>query len=370
MSDKNNKINIAIIGAGIFGITAALKLKENNFSVDIFEASSDILQGASYNNQNRLHLGFHYPRDSETVKQCAQGYEDFYNQFNSCVKTNFSNAYFISSENSLTSSKNYLEFCIKNELQFKKIDLNNFEPKIEHCDLGILTNELVYDASELRIFLKNELIKKNIQPQLNSKINSIKKNLNDFTLTHKNEKKQYDCIINTTYSNINQFDKLLGIDEVDYQFEYTMVPIIEWMDKPIGITIMDGPFMTILPFGKSKKSLLYHVTHSVVDSTISKKMPENWSNPSSSPSSFIDKKSLFDKMITSTEYFVSTIKHAKLLGYLEGPRIILPRLDATDTRPSIISEPIPGFISVFTGKVVHCTWVANEISKNLLKKYA
>ncbi len=370
MSNKNKKINIAIIGAGIFGITTALKLHENNFSIDMFESSSDILQGASYNNQNRLHLGFHYPRDSETVKQCAQGYQDFYNQFNCCIKGNFRNAYFISSENSLTSPESYLEFCTKNKLEFKKIDLNNFKPKIEHCDLGILTNELVYDASELRIFLKNELIKKNIRIQLNSEIKNIKKNLNGFTLTHRNEKKQYDCIINTTYSNINQFDKLLGLDEVDYQFEYTMVPIIEWIDNSIGITIMDGPFMTILPFGKSKNFLLYHVVHSVIDSTISKKIPEGWSNLLSSPSSSISKKSLFDKIITSTEHFVSTIKHAKLLGYLEGPRIVLPRLDDTDTRPSIISEPIPGFISVFSGKVVHSSWVANEISKNLIKKYA
>ena len=56
-------MKIAIIGAGIFGITAAIKLsKFKDFNVDVFEKCNSIFQGATYANHNRHHYGFHYPR--------------------------------------------------------------------------------------------------------------------------------------------------------------------------------------------------------------------------------------------------------------------------------------------------------------------
>ena len=60
------KKKIAIIGAGWFGCHIALEiLKLNKFKIQIFERNKDIFNGASSNNQNRLHLGFHYPRSKK-----------------------------------------------------------------------------------------------------------------------------------------------------------------------------------------------------------------------------------------------------------------------------------------------------------------
>ncbi len=57
---------IAVVGAGIFGITTALKLSEKH-EVDLYEANSDIMQAASAINQFRLHRGYHYPRSPQTI---------------------------------------------------------------------------------------------------------------------------------------------------------------------------------------------------------------------------------------------------------------------------------------------------------------
>ena len=35
------------------------------------------MNGASSNNTNRLHLGYHYPRDLNTAQQCKKGFELF-----------------------------------------------------------------------------------------------------------------------------------------------------------------------------------------------------------------------------------------------------------------------------------------------------
>ena len=61
-------MKIAIIGAGFFGATAALKLSKYH-DVDLFEKKKDILNGASKINQFRFHLGFHYPRSKKTLNE-------------------------------------------------------------------------------------------------------------------------------------------------------------------------------------------------------------------------------------------------------------------------------------------------------------
>ena len=48
--------SVAVIGGGIFGTLAALKLAEAGCRVTIFEAGGELLCGASLANQNRLHL--------------------------------------------------------------------------------------------------------------------------------------------------------------------------------------------------------------------------------------------------------------------------------------------------------------------------
>ena len=63
----------------------------------------DIFLGASGYNQNRLHLGFHYPRDLKTAKQSLKGFNKFKNSFKECINENFVSYYYIAKKDSLTS---------------------------------------------------------------------------------------------------------------------------------------------------------------------------------------------------------------------------------------------------------------------------
>ena len=87
------KFNIIVIGCGIFGAEIALKASSKGLSVKVFEANEDILLGASMNNQNRLHLGFHYPRDIETGIQSIRGFDLFKKKYEKCIQSNFLNTY-------------------------------------------------------------------------------------------------------------------------------------------------------------------------------------------------------------------------------------------------------------------------------------
>lgn len=112
MNNLSNK-SVSIIGGGIFGCEIAIALDSVGISVNLFEMNSNFLIGASKNNQNRLHLGFHYPRDIKTGYQCVDGFDRFSKKYEKAIFKNFKNAYFISDKNSKTSVKDYYQFCKK-----------------------------------------------------------------------------------------------------------------------------------------------------------------------------------------------------------------------------------------------------------------
>ena len=64
-------MRIAIVGGGIFGITASIILAKNH-QVELFEKNNELLQSASGSNQYRIHRGYHYPRSPDTVKDIIE----------------------------------------------------------------------------------------------------------------------------------------------------------------------------------------------------------------------------------------------------------------------------------------------------------
>lgn len=359
-------MNVAVIGCGIFGATIALRLNGAGCKVTVHERLSAILGGASFNNQNRLHLGFHYPRDMHTAKQCARGFLRFKETFRESILEGFPNAYFIASQGSLTSPDEYLAFCEKLDLPYEITDLDGFLPRVEGVDLGLLVDEVVYDCGELRRVIGQQLAASPIELRVSVNVDSISRTHAGFVLrTGDRLEGPYDAIVNCTYSDGNRFTDQLGHNVPRRQFEYTVVPIFEWNEAPLGITIMDGPFMTVLPFGNSGRFLLYHVKHSVVAEQTGRHLDRTWLDQETSPMRRLDSEPFFHSIFESCREFVPALESARPVGFLEGPRVVIANQDDTDARPSLVESPEPGYVSVFSGKIDHCVWVADEVIETL-----
>ena len=133
---------IAIIGGGIFGSVIYIMLKKNGFDCTLFEKNKNLLSGASTNNLNRVHLGYHYPRDDQTAQQSRKGYLSFNKFFKKAIVNNFQNYYFIANK-SKVNFKKYLEFCKRNKLSFAPV--NNLSFKLNNIEGGIKVKEPIYD---------------------------------------------------------------------------------------------------------------------------------------------------------------------------------------------------------------------------------
>ena len=104
---------IAIIGSGIFGLAIAEKLQKLNCQIDIFEKNKNILSGASRNNLNRIHQGFHYPRSISTIRQSSKNYKIFVNKYRYFVKNKQISYYLIANKESKINLKKYLNVTKK-----------------------------------------------------------------------------------------------------------------------------------------------------------------------------------------------------------------------------------------------------------------
>lgn len=363
----SKEIDVAVVGGGMFGAEIAIKAKSYGLSVEVFEAKDNILSGASANNQNRLHLGFHYPRDIETGKQSIRGFEAFKQKYAGCIQGGFLNAYFIANNNSLTSTRAYLEFCEQLGVPYQEITASDLPIAVHGVDKGILCDEVVYDCAILRELVWENLRHMNVDVAIGERVEKISKIGGRYKIeTGKRSSVLADVVINASYADINRLTRQLGHHVAERQFEYTVVPIISLDIPKVGITIMDGPFMTILPYGKSDNFLLYHVEHTLVAKEISSQMDPGWLIPESAPFAEVDKHQYFLEMINICKEYVPALERATVTGFLEGPRMVLACKEDSDARPSIVINYDNSYFTVFAGKVDHCMWVADDVGHQLM----
>lgn len=342
-------MKIGIIGAGIFGISTALCLSKS-FEVDLFEKNDDILQSASGINQYRLHRGYHYPRSLETAISSKNSELSFKKEFGDAIVKNSQNYYCISKFNSLTTRKQYLEFCIKSGLEFEEIELENVNSK--EIDLCVKVKENLFDPIRLKKLCWKKLNKNNV---------------NVFTKQNMNLKllKSYDKIILATYANQNKLLESNSNFQKNYQFEICEKPVVKLPNSLSGksIVIMDGPFMCVDPFGNSGNFVLGNVVHAIHKSNIGKypQVPQEFSNLINRGVIRNPSITNFSAFIKSGSKFIPELQNAKHLGSMYTIRTVLPNLEKTDARPTLVTKLNTKIISVFSGKIGNCFDAAQKV---------
>lgn len=363
-------MRVAVIGGGIFGCRIALSLAEAGHQVTLFERRDRIMQGASRANHNRLHLGFHYPRDPETARQCLRGFLRFLAEFQECVSFGFPAHYYVASEGSLTSAADYVAFLDEVGPPYRRVPLDS---RVAGCSLAVQTWEAVYDAGRLAMVLAARLQHAaGVDLRYSVTVDAIERQRGDLILdltdlsgrsgadAEATSRSRFDAVVNCAYEDQNRLTAMLGIDPPSRLFEYTVVPIIEIPGLPRqAITIMDGPFCSIQPYGFTDNFLLYHARYSVLASAVSKFCPYGKDAPTDSM--LESSTSHFETMKLDGARYIPALAEAKLLGWLQGPRMVLAGVDSTDARPSTVHSPLPGYITVFAGKVDHSSFAADDV---------
>jgi len=210
-------MNILIIGGGWVGCHLAMKLRDKH-NITIFDKNIELFCETSFKNQNRLHYGFHYPRNHRTRMLCKDTYQKFIDEYGFLVEDVKNNVYCV-------PNKSLIDFdTFKTIFRDFEYDIYNDKFSTDGC---IKTKEKFINYRVAKEFFNKEL--KHLFKQI--KVDTIEELKNN-----------YDLILNCTNNNIPS--------DNGYFYELTISLIIEKI-KDINfdsLTLMDGKFFSIYPY--------------------------------------------------------------------------------------------------------------------------
>lgn len=359
---------IIVIGGGIYGLYSALYLgKRTDNIVQILEYENRAINRASWINQARVHMGYHYPRSITTAMKSAEYFKRFVDDYYFCIHKNFKQIYAMSKDFSWTNACDFERFCNSIGIKCELVDSNKYF-KNQMCDGAFLTEEYTYDAQILRDYLLNEIDKfKNIKIEYGVRIANVKKE--GVYVLETNKGVYYsDYVINATYASTNQISNLFGESLFNVKYELCEIILCDVNDKmkEIGITVMDGPFFSIMPFGKTG----LHSLTSVVFTphlTSSEIFPEfECMNSMNGVKGYCCREQLgncnecSNKPLTAWHYMSKLaqkyVRDDYCFSYNKSLFSIKPVLLASeidDSRPTVIqtNSGSPKFISILSGKI-------------------
>jgi hypothetical protein len=355
-------MRILIIGGGIFGTSIATTLANEKHEIDIAETENDILQLASKVNHNRIHLGYHYLRSIKTAEQSIEGLLSFLFNYGKAVIHQLPNYYAIAAEGSKTTPAEFINFCNNVGIGYDIAcpDKRFLDPKeISEC---FKVPEPVWDYAKLKQIIKTNLRKKKVNLLLQTPCIFLKKLPDEtFEASFPNRIKEYDIVINTSYLNTNTINSYLGLPKKKMLFENVIIPVFKYKSQPIGLTIMDGPFCSVMPRGGVKNEfLLYHVKHSIVQSQISGDLPAF-----DIGANIISDQQTERIIYQASSSFMPFLKNADFAGFTKTVRMVHQNSDDARITELNIYPEVKNYFSVFSGKVTTCIQVALEIKQLL-----
>lgn len=257
-----------IIGAGLYGLYSALFCAKRGQTVLVLERDPAPFMRATYINQARVHMGYHYPRSYSTAIKSAGYFKRFNEAYGFCVHSKFDQVYATSANFSWTDAKEFQKFCKDAGIRCDELPATRFFNQ-GLCDGAFLTEEYTYDAQILKQYFLEALEKySNVTIRYNEIIERIEQDEECFAVYTRTDSFESAFLLNATYASVNQILSLLGFEPFRIKYELCEIILCEVSEnlKGTGLTVMDGPFFSIMPFGKTGLHSLTSVTftpHSV-----------------------------------------------------------------------------------------------------------
>jgi glycine/D-amino acid oxidase-like deaminating enzyme len=354
-----NKFDAVVIGGGFYGSAIAIYLAKQRGlkKILLIERESALLTRASYNNQARVHNGYHYPRSFTTAYRSRINLPKFVRDWPDAVIQDFTKLYGIARRNSKVTARQFVHMCKKIGAKIEPADQSLrqlFEKRL--IEDVFLVEEYDFDSTKLASWAEHELKECGIEIRLESCVIDILKEVNSslrvsIKSTHGVEELITSCyVFNCTYSGLNQFGGDFPGTQTGLKQEITEMALMEApvLLKGLGITVMDGPFFSMMPFPARGLHTLSHVRYT----------PHlHWQdqqgiNPYKKLNDY-GRRTRVDRMVRDVARYMPAVLDAKYVESLFEIKTILVKKEYDDGRPILLEKypELPGCYSVLGGKI-------------------
>ena len=365
-------IDALVIGGGFYGVSiAAYLVSERGLqSVRLVEQESALLSRASFNNQARIHNGYHYPRSYVTAYRSRINLPRFVADFPFVVDKYFTKLYAIPRRNSKVNARQFQRFCkeIGANLELapptlaELFDSSSIEAVFE-------VEEYAFDAAKLQSWAIEKMAACEVDVSLNRRAEVHHKGEHspviDVALVDDNgsfEAEQARYVFNCTYSGLNQLGDSVPPTAASLKHEITEIGLIEMPPalSGIGVTVMDGPFFSAMPFPARSLHSLSHVRY-----TPHLHWHDKIGNNPYERLRHYAKESRVDRMIRDAKRYLPVIGDAVVKDSLFEVKTVLTKNEGNDGRPILFekNDKLPGFYSVLGGKIDNIYDVLEKLSE-------
>ncbi len=346
-----------VIGGGFYGATIAVYLtRERGFSkVGLVERESDLLTRASYNNQARVHNGYHYPRSFTTAFRSRVNLPRFVADYAPAINRNFTNIYAVARRNSKITAKQFGRFCREIGARLEVAPpslLKLFEPRL--IERAYLVEEYAFDAKQLASYAKQALNESKVDIHLNTQVQCIRTRANGLSVECDGSIAGMELlarfVFNCTYSGLNQFAGDFTATTTKLKHEIAELALVQLPPalRGMGVTVMDGPFFSLMPFPARTLHTLSHVRYT----------PHlQWNDVTGldpyQKLARYNRATRADRMVRDAARYMPGILDAQYVDSLFEVKTILVKSEGDDSRPILFEQhpELPGCYSILGGKI-------------------
>lgn len=358
------RVDVCVIGAGIFGAYAAQAALTAGRRVHLTDADPSPFQRASRVNQARLHLGYHYPRSIGTALQAAAYFDRFKRDHAACIAGSFEMVYATSESHSFMSADGFDRFCDAAGIPARRVDPRRwFAPGSVSgawsCD------EVSFDPTRLAASLWARIDgHAALTLTFGRRIIQVARLPSEFDLTFDDGTSlRAQQVVNATYAGLNAVLELFGEPPVPVRYEQCEV-VLGTVPPPlreVGLTVMDGPFFSVMPYGRSALHSLTAVPYTP-RATATSTLPEfecqafrsdctgrtlaNCNTcPVHPPSGWVEMRQLATRFVPEMTAF-------QPIGSMFAVRPVITTSSVDDSRPTLLlrTDDGPELVSVLSGK--------------------
>lgn len=349
-----------IIGGGFYGAAIAIYLAKTRGlrSVTILEREPELLLRASYNNQARVHNGYHYPRSFTTAFRSRVNLPRFVRDWPQAVKQDFIKLYAIARRNSKVTAKQFERFCHEIGAKITPADVSLkqlFEPRL--IEDVFLVEEYAFDSTQLASWAIRELRDSGVDVHYSTRALEVSRSTGSKRLVVASQTKSGDAmtincryVFNCTYSGLNQLSGDFPGTKTGLKQEVTEMALVQVPAalKEIGVTVMDGPFFSMMPFPARGLHTLSHVRYTPHFSW----KDEQGVDPYKRLDDY-DRATRVDRMLRDVGRYLPAVLKAKYVESLFEVKTVLVKNEGDDGRPILFEKHVelPGCYSVLGGKI-------------------
>lgn len=360
MSASSSAFDAAVIGGGFYGCAIAVYLaRQRGFRrILLVERESGLLGRASYHNQARVHNGYHYPRSFTTAFRSRVNLPKFVKDWPYAVKQDFTKLYAVARRNSKVTARQFERFCREIGATIERADnslLRLFEPRL--IEDVFLVEEYAFNARILAQWAERELRENGVQILLDTCATTINRTSStpglDLVVQHKNgaaESFRSAYIFNCTYSGLNQLNGDFPGVQTKLKQEITEMALIETPAelRDLGVTVMDGPFFSVMPFPARDLHTLSHVRYTP---------HRHWADERGlNPYAQLhhhDHATRFDRMLRDVVRYMPSMQKSRYVESIFEVKTVLQKNEGDDGRPILFEKhpELPGCCSILGGKI-------------------